>query len=398
MRRACLVLSVAALWQSGVTPTFADTGLYALVDTTRDNNLFRLSDSTNTRAAIGTDERSDTFTRGELGINSDLNVGRQHFNVTANANRTMFNRYSFLDNTGGAANALWDWTVGNQWQGNLGYQYNRSLASFELQGAGQDRRTQVTEFANAFYRLHPSWRTHVAVDRTNTDYSLASAASLEFEGRSGEIGLQYIAPSENNVGIRLRTTRGDLPNRQIVNGVAVDNSYDQTETGFTFEWRIAGHSRLYGGVDHTRREHEQFPARDFSGTTGRLNFDWNETDRVTWRIAAWRRLTESDNDLTATYTVSDGVLLSPTWAISNKVRLEATAMRIKRDFRGDPQVLLLVLTDRQDVARSGRLGLSYLLAPKFGFNVGYAVEKRSSNVALADYDDRIIDAGVRVEF
>jgi exopolysaccharide biosynthesis operon protein EpsL len=398
MKRAWLLLGAAALSQSGVTSAVADTVIHALLDATHDDNIFRLSDSADTRAILGTDQRDDTFTRGEVGFRSDIRPGRQRFNVAANVYRMRFDHFDFLDNTGGAANALWDWTVGNQWNGNLGYNYSRNLASFEILETGQSRRTEHRGFLYANYRFHPSWRARAGADEIRSDFSAPTSSVNDFEGHINELALDYVAPSENVVGVRVRRIVGDMPNGQIVGGAVVDNSYEQTDTGLTLDWRMGGRSRLFGGLDYTSRSHKQLPQRDFDGATGRLNFDWGHPERTILHLAAWRRLTESDNDLTATYAVADGVSVGPSWAISSKVRVEANAMRVTRKFRGDPQLVLLVLTEREDVFNTARLGVSYLPAPKFGINMSYAVEKRTSNVALADYDDRIINAGVRVEF
>jgi len=398
MRRTCLVLGAAALWQTGVTTTFADSAVYALADVTRDSNLFRLSDSANTVALLGTDQREDTYTRGELGFRTDANAGRQHFNVNGNVNHSRFDRFSYLDNTGGTANAVWNWAVGNQWQGELGYGYNRMLAAFELQSTGQNIRTQKHGFANANYQFHPSWRTRVALDDLKTDYSAATSQDRISDGRSGEVGLEYVAASQSTVGVRVRRTQGDFPNHQLVGTTMIDNSFEQTDTGVTLDWRASGHTRVVGGVDYTRRTHSQFSSRDYDGPTARLNVDWNQSDKLLWRAAAWRELTESD-DLTPSYVVSDGVSLIPSWSISSKVNLAATASRVKRDYRGDPRIVLLVLTQRrEDVVNTATLTLRYLPTPHIGVNMSYTDERRTSNTPLDDYRDRIVNAGLRVEF
>lgn len=372
--------------------------MYASYDVTRDDNLFRLSEGAVAPVVNGTSSRSDTYTRAEAGLRAGADVGRQHFSLNANANRTTFRKYGFLDYTGGAANTAWDWRVGNQWNGNVGYSYARTLASFELQGTGQDLRTQTRGFANANYRFHPSWRTHLGIDNNRARYSRAASREVDFEGRSGEVGLQYVAPSESALGVRHRQTDGDYPNRQLVNGTAIDNSYDQTDTGLTLDWRLSGQSRLTGGLDYTQRNQAQLSQRDYSGGTGRVAFDWNEGEKLTWRVGAWHELSEAD-DLAASYVVADGVSLTPGWAISSKLKLEATASRVEREYRGDPRVVLLVLTERrEDVVKGARLALQYLPTSKIGVSLSYLDERRTSNVALADYRDRIVNAGLRVEF
>jgi len=387
-----LVLGAPAAW-ADVTP-------YVTAKTTRESNLFRLSDRANAASLIGRSERSDSYTRTEAGIRGRAQVSRQIFDVDANAYRADFQRFDFLDHNGGAAGGMWNWVVGNDWEGNLGYRYDRTLSSFEIQNApqaGRNVRRQKTGVGSARYRITPRWRTHVGVEDARVRHDLESQRYLDYQGKAGEVGLQYVTPAETAIGVRARQLNGDYLRTQTVGGTPVNNDFRETEGGLTLDWRAGGRTRLHGNLGRTRRTHEQLAARDFTGTTARAAVDWTYSEKTRLNAAVWRELTAAD-DLSAGYVVSNGLSVTPSWAATAKLRLDATASYVERDYRGDPNVALGTTGQRSDTVRGLRVALNYLPWQKVSLGLGVGAEDRTSTQALADYDNRIIDASLRVEF
>lgn len=384
----------------GVPTAWADITPYVTAKTTRESNLFRLSDRADAASLIGRSERSDIYTRAEAGIKARAQVSRQIFDLDANAYRTDFQRFDFLDHDGGGAGGMWNWVVGNDWEGNLGYRYDRTLSSFEIQNAaqaGRNVRRQTTGVGSARYRITPRWRAHVGAEDARVRHDLESQRYLDFQGRAGELGLQYVTPAETAVGVRVRRLNGDYVRPQTVGGTPVNNDFRETEGGLTLDWRAGGRTRLHGNVGRTRRTHEQLAARDFTGTTARAAVDWTYSEKTLLNAALWRELTAAD-DLSAGYVVSNGVSVTPSWAATAKLRLDATASYVERDYRGDPNVALGLSGQRNDTVRGLRVALNYLPWQKVSLGLGVGTEDRTSTQALADYDNRIVDASVRVEF
>lgn len=384
----------------GTHTALADITPYVTAKTTRESNLFRLSDQADATSVIGRPERSDTVTRAEAGIKARAQVSRQIFDLDANMYRADFQRFDFLDHDGGGAGGMWNWVVGNDWEGNLGYRYDRTLSSLEIQNAtqaGQNLRRQTTGVGSARYRITPRWRAHVGAEDARVRHSLESQRYLDYQGKAGELGLQYVTPAETAVGVRVRRLNGDYLRTQTVSGTDVNNDFRETEGGMTLDWRAGGRTRLHGNVGQTRRTHDQLTGRDFTGTTARAAVDWTYSEKTLLNAALWRELTAAD-DLSAGYVVSKGVSLTPVWAATAKLRLDATASYVERDYRGDPNLALGLASQRNDVARGLRVGLNYLPWQKVSLGLGVGTEERTSSQALADYDNRVVDASLRVEF
>jgi len=384
----------------GTHAALADVTPYVSAKTVRESNLFRLSDSADTQSTLGRNERSDSYTRAEAGIKARAQASRQIIDLDANVYHADYRNFDFLDHDGGGAGGMWNWVVGNDWEGNLGYRYDRTLSNIEIQNAagdGRNLRRQTTGVGSARYRLTPRWRVGVGAEDARVRYSLDSQRALDYDGKTGELNLQYVTPAETAVGARARRLDGDYLRTQTVNGTAVDNDFRETEGGLTLDWRAGGRTRLHGNLGHTRREHNQLAGRDFTGTTARAAVDWRYSEKTQLNAALWRELTTAD-DLSAGYVVSKGVSLTPGWAATAKLRFDATAAYVERDYRGDPNSALGLASERSDKVRVWRLGAGYQPWRKASLGLGVTTEKRTSSRALADYDNNIVDASLRVEF
>ncbi len=391
------VLGVLAL---GTRTVSADVTPYVGAKATRESNLFRLSDQSDATSVLGRPERSDTYTRTEAGIKARAQVSRQIFDLDANVYHADFQRFDFLDHDGGGAGGMWNWVVGNDWEGNLGYRYDRTLSNLEIQnaaGQGRNLRRQQTGVGSAQYRITPRWRARIGAEDARVRYDLESQRALDYDGRTGELGLQYVTPAETAVGVRVRRLNGDYLRTQTVDSTAVNNDFRETEGGLTLDWRAGGRTRLHGNVGHTRRTHDQLTTRDYSGTTARAAVDWTYSEKTRLNAAVWRELTTAD-DLSAGYVVSKGASLTPVWAATAKLRFDATASYAERSYRGDPNLALGLASERNDTVRALRVGLNYLPWQKVNLGLGVGTEERTSSQALSDYDNRIVDASVRVEF
>lgn len=389
---ACLVLIGASLLLEGyMVMARAEVKPYALASYTHDDNLFRRSDQA--------DPRADNYHRLEAGLDVTAQQARQRLNLRAAAHRTEFERFGFLDNQGGTGHVGWDGEIGRSWQGRAGYDYTRSLASFELlaETEGRNIRTEQRAYAEADYRVFPSLRLRAGVDNADVKNSLESQRVLDFQSAAAAVGIHYLSAAENFIGVQSKLTNGDYPNPENINGTLVDNSFDETENGFVFDWRPGGHSRLQARLGYTDRRYDQLSARDFKGGTGRLIYDWNLTGKTVFNAAAWRELTAAD-DLSASYVVSRGLTVGPRWAVTPKITVQATVTQERRDYQGDPRVILTGIAERADKLDSLGAAVAYLPLRKIQVAFGYETGERSSTRALTDYRFHSVNGSLRVEF
>jgi hypothetical protein len=201
----------------------------------------------------------------------------------------------------------------------------------------------------------------------------------------------------NYLGLRLRATRGDYPNPQFIDSTSVDNSYDERETGVVAGWRFANLSKVQAFLGRTERDYEQLATRNFAGTTGRADYDWQVGAKTDVVVALWRELTAAD-DQSAGYVLSKGLSLGPDWSVTRKITLKARAGTESRDFRGDPSLALGVTDRRKDRIASYRLGLEYEPVPAIHFGLGWKTADRESSQALSDYRYRSVMATLRANF
>ncbi len=363
-----------------------------------DSNLFRLSDSTNPQTAIGTDDKSGNVARVGVGLKANLPVSRQRLLIDASVDDYKYEHFGLLDHVAYRAGATWKWQLERQWSGEVGYNRQHYLASLaELQAAVKDMITVDHAFANAGYLLTPRWRIRGGLDWFKYNHGDATRTTLDNRTTSATAGLDYLTPAGNSVGGQVKYTKGEYPNREFVAGSFVDNEYDETETSAVAHWMVTGKSTFDGRLGYTRRTHSQLSQRDFSGVTGRLNYDWTPGAKTLLNFALWREI-RSIEDLSASYVLSRGASFGPSWAPTSKLVLQAKLVHEKRDFEGDPGFVLLAGPQREDTFRGLRLAAGY--APRRNIELAIAVERgeRDSNILGRDYNYNAVSANAKLRF
>lgn len=359
---------------------------YASYNVTRDDNLFRTA----------TDAEADTINQLTAGINVNLPISRQHVLARASVSKTQFSRFGDLDYSGRDLLGQWNWQLGNLWSGDLGYSNSRTLASFaDFQQRLQNIRTQTGRFFDAAYQLHPEWRVNAGLSRYDLTNSAVSQSYVDATSDTAQLALNYVSPTSSTVGLLVKRIDGKLPNRQTILTTDYDNSYRQTEYNATADWAFSGNSRFNGRLGYTKRAHGQVPERDFSGVAGRLGMSWMLAGKTSVDFAVWRELGSVDTGV-ASYYVTKGASIAPTWEVSSKFNLQGRLSTENRDYRGDPRVINYVV--RQDKVRTVSVGASYSPWRNTQFGLNYQTDRRSSNEVGADYLDHSLSANVRIDF
>ncbi|MGH8640274.1 MAG: outer membrane beta-barrel protein, partial [Burkholderiales bacterium] len=247
------------------------------------------------------------------------------------------------------------------------------------------------------FRFTPRWRIRGALDWTKWDHSDPTRDSLDASIPSGTIGLDYVTPLGNSVGVQSKYSVGDYPNRQVVAGSQVDNSYKELESSAVMRWIFTSKSIFDARAGYTSRRQDQVPQRDFDGFTGRVNYDWFIGPRTLLNFAVWREI-QSTEDVSASYILSEGWGIGPAWAPTSKVVLQAKYIREDRDYRGDPGFVLSGGPPREDTFRGVRLNVGYTPRRNIQLSVSAEGGDRESNVVGADYDYAAASANVRFLF
>ena len=375
------------------------TELWVQAGALHDNNIFRLSRDANARAITGSDDRSDNVLRLGAGIRHEQRVfSRQRLRFEARGEQYNFDRNSELDHFAYGLRGEWLWELTNDLAGSIGYERRKRLVDLaQLQRPLKDLITEQHSFANGAYTLGPSVRLRGALDNTRAAHSEAAFNAAEVHVDTVTLGADYVTTLGNAIGIETRRAEGNAPVAEVIGGTPVDNEFTEREVAVVGTIAAGTQLRAAGRLGHTKREHRQFPQRNFSGTTGRVTVDWTPLQKTGLEFAAYRE-PRTIVDIAASYVVVTGVSFGPRWAPTEKLVFSAFLVHENQDYRGDPSQAILGTPERQEVVRTIRLGAGW--EPKRFIELSAGIEKgqRTSNVFLRDYDYTAVMANARWRF
>jgi len=289
---------------------------------TADDNMLRIRDGTDPLPILGTRNLFDISHRFTGGVLLGKDIGRQQFNANLNWTHTRFEKFDQMNNNLKNFSGSWHWFLGNRLEGNMGASYVQSLAPFLFQPGVKNMRTEQTEFINATWSLHPSWRlngsyTHYNLNSNSPILRFLNRIEDRFEG-----GIDFVTSGRNTIGVLFRDTIGDFPVLVLAaDGSSTDNSYNQKEALAKINWVVSAKSRLYGTGGWVERTNASFTARNFSGFNARMIYNWQPTDKIGLAVSGWRE-TAAMQALTASFSLNTGVSVAPYWEITRKIRLE----------------------------------------------------------------------------
>jgi Putative beta-barrel porin 2 len=256
-------------------------------------------------------------------------------------------------------------------------------------------RAKTNVYGSARYWLTPDWWLIGRVEqvRLRNDRTQRSA---DRDDNYVSMGVEYRTQADNSVLVQLRRTDGNAPNDFEFEGFIFDNDFKQDDVETVLDWRN-GFLRSRARIGYTQRQHNDFSDRDFSGITGYWSQDWFATGKLAVNVTAKREI-GSYQDFTANYIETSAISLTPTWVLSDKLRLQAGLELRRRDYKGDPQLLRVSIPRRSDNLRS--LSISALYAPRRNIDLAVSLRQqdRNSNVSAFDYGATSVDATVSIGF
>jgi exopolysaccharide biosynthesis operon protein EpsL len=326
-------------------------------------------------------KQSDTSHHAEAGLIFNKRVSQQVLSAKLNFSRVKYSKLGQLDHNAKDLLANWNWHAGSHLDGNVGASYLEALTPYASSIDSQrNLRTQRREFADGGWRLHPSWRVRAGVSREKVNYDLDAQKAADRNEKTGELGLDYLAAAGNTVGVQLRHTRGDLPNPQLIGAQLVDNSFDQNEIKAKVNWIVTGKTQLQFLGGFVRRKHDVEPARDYSGFNARVIGNWQPTGKIGVTLSGWREIGALD-DLTASYTLNQGLSAGAGWELSSKLKLDAVLKHETSDFSGAaPFAAVSPDRDRKDTFLTASVKLTYRPIDRLQLGVLAYRKNRNSNL------------------
>lgn len=359
----------------------------------RDDNLYRLPENISF-PSLGA--RSDLIRSLSLAANIARDISRQHLSLDASISSLRYRDHANLDNTGNTVVAAWQGEFGSRWKNALHFDNSRRLSNFADVRTTQKNIATVRSMTDKLsYRLTPAFFATIDVGTSRISNSSVSAATSDYSTSFREVGLQFVSPSSNQIKIGYRQTSGHYPNPQLVvlgrasADILIDNSYAQQDLDLSGSWAATGASQISGRIGMTRRHYGDFSARDYNGSTGTLNYSWNQGGPFAFTVDA-RRAIDTTTDVTSSYVVTNGISIRPTWTPTAKIAVNGALDWTRRNPLGDPARLLTGFGSQADQTRTIDLALTYAPTRRIALVLYAKNERRFSNVPLFAYQDNVL--------
>ncbi|MGH9256661.1 MAG: XrtB/PEP-CTERM-associated polysaccharide biosynthesis outer membrane protein EpsL [Vicinamibacterales bacterium] len=381
----------AALWDDKLELFIAESVTY-------DDNVFRISSRADPVAIVGSPSRGDTYTTTSPGFNLGIPYGRQRFVGGVKWNYTRYNRFKVLDFDGHEGRAAWQWQLGNDLSGQLGYTETLALESLAnsragiLTGTPNSLETQRAYF-DANWQLTPRWLLRGEASRLDQDNGLATRAVNDIIIEGAGLAVSYVTPARNKVGVGARVEEGRYPNRPDLAANPAVDAYRQHNVDVIADYTLTGLSRVRARAGWVSRSYEQLTQRDFDEGTYNVDYDWQATGKLAVNAVARREVSPLDETYSS-FVLLTGFALNPTLRMTEKITAALNLEYSSRDYLADPTLLLV--QSRTDWVRTAALKLSYRPLRSVMLEMLLGRQTRSSTFPLADYEDNIANVTVRI--
>jgi exopolysaccharide biosynthesis operon protein EpsL len=364
-----------------------------------DDNLLRVRDAQAAMASVGTDKMSDTLRSEVGGLRFERLFSRQRIKLDASVTKTTYDYFKQFNNDGRDLSANWGWVIGNRLSGDVGYVYSQALTPFQnLRVLEKNIRTMQTRYATAAWQMHPDWTVRTQFSHFGLGYDLLSQQSNNFTQDMVELGLDYTARSGSIAGVQFRRTRGNYPYDSNVNGVFINNSFEQEDLKARILWLFSGKTKLQflGGL--TKRDRNSSTGGvNFIGFNARLVADWAATGKTGLKMNLWREI-GGLNDVDANYALTDGVSLAAIYRPTDKLRFDGLIDYERRNYNGASIVTGVTPSNRKDTYQKASFGVTYFPTRSWSLLLSVYRESVQSNIDSFGYVSNGISLSTRYEF
>jgi exopolysaccharide biosynthesis operon protein EpsL len=364
-----------------------------------DSNLFRLPSSvTDVSEAVGPSaSRDDHINTASAGLAGLWNLGRQTVALDLRADDSRYASNSDLNHVSGSDRAIWNWALGSKFSGQVGADYERSIASFVNTNVyTRNLADQWDYFGGARYQIGPRWAVFGGVIQTESRLSALASRANDNSQKSVEMGTEYATGVQDSVGFEYRHTNTSFPNFLVSNGAALSPNYNEDRARAFLKYAISDKTLIDAGAGYLRRDYPERGIGRFSGDIWRASLQWQPREKTQFLAVAWRELhayLTADSD----YYVSNGASVSPIWIASEKINLSLLLSSEKQDYLGAAPGIT-VAGPRHDRVLAEQANLAY--SPLGHITVNFAIrrEQRSSNEGQFAYNDTLASIGITAKF
>lgn len=390
-----VLMGQATLSVAGQNDTFSP---YLASSLKFDSNLLRLSDTVSVQERTGKNAKSDFIKEIRGGIDIDWQLSRQQLLLKAELNQTWFDTYDELDYLGHNLLGQWNWELGQNLKGDVGYGNKKSLGSFnQINRLIKNLQTEEKYFADGAYQISSDWFLLGGLSRNDLLFSGGARQVGNLREDSLETGIQYLNPAKNMLGIKVRQTDGLYPNRSFMPDSPVDNAYFRSDYHLEGAWNYSIKTRLDGRIGYTQQDYDHLNVRNFSAITSRANVYWAFSTKTDVLLSGWREIAQANN-LISSFVLSQGVRLIPSWSVTPKVKLGMMLSYENQDFLGETGIEDAETFTQKD--RIALIGLNLHYNPFINTEMSAVIkhEERDSNNPLRTYQSQFGGINIKLAF
>ena len=248
-------------------------------------------------------------------------------------------------------------------------------------------RTERNEAAEATWAVTGGWRAQGALTHSSSKSDDPRALESSPDINSVRVGAGYEYPSGTTIIGQVRRGDGEYDRAGI--------DFKETEPGIVVRWPITAKTRLNTKLGRLKREHDNAPERDFSGTVGTFDVVWEYSPKTRVTVGYARDL--GSYEFTGGGHISGKrYYIAPVWRPTAKTAVILRYQRETRDWEG-------VVAGAPDAGRSDRTtytGATFEWEPRRNLvlSTGLRGEKRDSNLPNNDFSATILALGAKFTF
>ena len=348
-----------------------------------DANVFRAPDSvTDPQRARGLSGRSDRLTTTSLGVRVAKAYSQQNFLLDVNTSVLRHEKFSFLDSENLSYLGEWQWRFTPYVSGTLSASRSETPVAFE-ETLSQEANRLVSNSRSFALTFAPfaAWQLFARATQSETVYARPIPEQRDTSQSGLEAGLRYVSASQSSISVSHRSLQGTP---------ALE------ETELSVAWPVTGKSTLSGRLSRMEQRYSAEPARDFSGMAGLISHRWTPTGKLSLTLSAQRSLAPFIQGTQSSYVVNNALSATPTWQLSEKVRLSMAASRVLSDYRGavGPQVP----PARRDTVQSVSVSASWTPLRTASFTATLLHDRRDSNDPQIPYSTTVARINAALNF
>lgn len=290
-------VAVAALWACALPAQADPLALKLSQSVSYDSNYARNN----------TDQEEIISTTG-VGLTLNKGYGRQNYFASGRVDYNKHKNFEQQNNTSYDVDGRFVSEIGSNWAVSLSGSSSKRLNSIENNELSQRlARNEISQHdagLNLQYGVAGRWSLLGSLGASKTSYSLDSYRYQNRNQNSGGLRLVYSTSDLLNFGVGVSASNTEYPEQYVV---GVPEEVRQRSIDFSTNYQATGASRLAAIISYAKNKYRSDGEADFSGVTGRLNWDYNPGGATTYGLSIARSTNNDGSGTGLRNNVRDGI-------------------------------------------------------------------------------------------